>query len=384
MLAVAFTDPHLGIPMFHERMIDALNSFLTQIVGEIQPDVVICLGDVFNTKKPAANIIEYAAQWFSALAKYVKHVLIIPGNHDIDGYNDSTAVDYLDDIAASQNILVFKEPTEFMDLLFVPYRRSMDLSTRQLIRSHPQVFLHQGYDRAPLYGNRLYGEKPDAVTDSDLFGKDLALIGHIHTPLIVKDKNIYLLGAPYQTRYSDPMIERRFGCWTVEDPSDFQLLPFKDQFYLNRLNIDVQAGKSVVDSLVKRLPSPAPNNYYHVSVSVEGKVRSNQLAEIKAAVREVYRECLDECSVISILPKSERTFFNELKKASLMKESTAPQQMLETYIKGTSSAYYESNPELFKGIMDEFNSIVQTVNEAGCGMAGESGCEPGGEKCELV
>ena len=48
-----------------------------------------------------------------------------------------------------------------------------------------------------------------------------------------------------------------------------------------------------------------------------------------------------------------------------MKESTAPQQMLETYIKGTSSAYYESNPELFKGIMDEFNSIVQTVNEAG-------------------
>jgi hypothetical protein len=132
------------------------------------------------------------------------------------------------------------------------------------------------------------------------------------------------------------------------------------------------------------LPSPAPNNYYHVSVSVEGKVRSNQLAEIKAAVREVYRECLDECSVISILPKSERTFFNELKKASLMKESTAPQQMLETYIKGTSSAYYESNPELFRGIMDEFNSIVQTVNEAGCGMAGEPGCEPGGEKCELV
>lgn len=365
MLAVAFTDPHLGIPAFHERMVDAMNSFLTQIVMDIQPDVVMCLGDVFNTKKPAANVIEYATQWFSTLASYVDHVLIIPGNHDIDGYSDSTAVDYLDDIVSRKNILVFTEPTEYMDLLFVPYRRSIDPAIRHRIRSHPQVFLHQGYDKAPLYGTRLYGEKPDAVTQTDLQGKDLALLGHIHTPLIDKQHNIYLLGAPYQTRYSDPMIERRFGCWTVEDPSDFQLMLFKDQFYLSRLNVEVEAGKSLTDRLIKMLPSPSPNTYYNITVSVAGKVNGDQLTKLKASVKEVYRECLDECQVLSVLPKSERTFFNELKRASLMRESTAPQQMLDTYIRGTNSAYYTANPALFKGIMEEFDSIVQTINEAG-------------------
>ena len=256
MIAVAFTDPHLGIPTFHDRMVDALNSFLAQIVMDIHPDVVLCLGDVFNTKKPASNVIEYATQWFSTLARHVDHVLVIPGNHDIDGYNDSTAVDYLDDIVSSNNITVFTEPTDHMGMLFVPYRRNIEPSVKHKIRSHPQVFLHQGYDQAPLYGNRLYGNKPDAVTATDLQGKDLALIGHIHTPLAIPADNIYLHGSPYQIRYADPMVERRFACWTVEDPSDLQLIAFKDQFYLNRLHIEIEASnKGMEDELVRRLPS---------------------------------------------------------------------------------------------------------------------------------
>lgn len=365
MVAVAFTDPHFGIPAFHNRMLDAMNNFLGQIVVDIQPDVVICLGDVFNTKKPAANVIEYAAQWFSTLASYVNHVLIIPGNHDIDGYSDSTAVDYLDDIVSKKNIVVFTEPTEYMDLLFVPYRRSIDPATRQMIRSHPQVFLHQGYDKAPLYGNRLYGEKPDSVTSTDLRNKTLALIGHIHTPLIDKSNNIYLLGAPYQIRYSDPMVERCFGCWTVENPSDFQLIKFKDSFYLHRLQIEIESEKSMENTLLKMLPSPAPNTYYNVTVSVGGKVTADQTLQLRSSVQEVFGSYLDECHVVSVLPKSERTFFNDLKRAALLRESNVPQQMLETYIKGTNSAYYAANPDLLKGILEEFDSIVQTIAEVG-------------------
>ena len=364
MLAVAWTDTHLGITSLDLRMGDMLNSFAVQLIEEVHPDVAICLGDVFNTKKPSASIIEFATAWFSTLAQYIPHILIIPGNHDIDGITGSTAVDYLDDIAS--NIQIFYEPTQYMDMLFVPYKRVLDDKTRAMIKSHPQVFLHQGYAKAPLYGTRAYGDKPDAVGDDELYGKTLALLGHIHTPLYEPENNLYVLGSPYQTRYTEPVMQRGFACWTVENPADFQLIPFNTNFYLERLNLTVQPGKTMVNDLIKSLPSPEDNHYYQVMVTVEGKARQSQLDEMRKGIAQVYQGHLDGSSINTVLAASERTFYHQMKLASAIKEkNAAPTEMLSVYMQGMRQAYFKANPNLSKGVLDEFTDIVKTISEIG-------------------
>lgn len=363
MRAVAWTDTHLGINGLDYRMTTMLNSFIRQAVEQYHPDVAICLGDVFNSKKPAANIIEYAVQWFRAWAESVGTVIIIPGNHDIDAFSGSSAVDYLDDI--SSNIMVFSEPTEYMDMLFVPYHRNLTPDVRKMIARYPQVFLHQGYTKAPLYGSRLYGDKPDALSNKELASKDLALIGHIHTPLYLPDSRVYLLGAPYQIRYADALLERSFGVWTMENPSDFRLVPFAHNYYLQKIDLVVQAGNKAVDELVKMLPSRAENYYYQVNVAVEGGAMPKQITDMRRSIQELFGDSLDGSSVISIQSKSNRQFFTELKRASLLKEAKAPQEMLAIHMKNTNRAYYEANPELYQGVLDEFADIVKAVEEVG-------------------
>lgn len=364
MIAIAWTDTHLGIPSLDTRMGDMLNSFAIQLIEEVHPDVAICLGDVFHTKKPSADVVEFATAWFSTIASYIPNILIIPGNHDIDGITGSTAVDYLDDMAS--NIQIFYEPTQYMDMLFVPYRRVLTKEVREMISSYPQVFLHQGYSEAPLYGNRLYGEKPDSVTKEEMMGKTLGLIGHIHVPMYVKEHNTYILGSPYQTRYTEPALKRGFACWTVENPSDFQIIPFNTNFYLDKLSLTTQASKTFVDEVLKGLPSPEEGHYYHVNVTIEGKARPIQIEELRKGIAEVYKGCLDGNNIVTVLPERERTFYHQMKVASIMKEKdSAPTEMLSVYMDGTRKSYYEANPQLRSGIMDEFTDIVKTISEVG-------------------
>lgn len=362
-VAVAWTDTHLGTNSLDERMIWMLDGFLDQMLNDIHPDVAICLGDIFNSKKPTSLVIEYATLWFKKLSDNVEHVLLIPGNHDIDATTGSTSIDYLDDIAS--NIHIFYEPIDFMDMLFVPYYRYLDPDTRKKIASHPQVFLHQGISSATLYGSRLYGNRPDAVTPEELCNKDLALCGHIHTPMYWDQSNVYLLGAPYQTRYVDPMLERGFGCWTLEDPSDFQVIPFHRNFYLNKLNVVIEGGQNVMDNLLKALPSPAENTYYQVQLSVEGAIKHKQAEECRKCIQETYAGVLDGMSIVSVLPPEKRSFFQALKTASMLRADQAPQEMLSAYMEGTSSAYYKSNPVLREMILGEFGDIASTIAEAG-------------------
>lgn len=362
-VAVAWTDTHLGTNSLDERMVWMLDGFLDQLLEDIQPDVAICLGDVFNSKKPSSLVIEYATLWYKKLAENVEHVLMIPGNHDIDATTQSTAIDYLDDIAS--NIRIFYEPTSYMDMLFVPYCRYLDPDTRKKITQYPQVFLHQGISTAPLYGTRLYGMRPDAVTPDELASKDLALCGHIHTPMYWEASNVYLLGAPYQIRYVDPMLTRGFGCWTLENPRDFQIIPFHRNFYLSKLSVTIEGGDEVLKNLIQALPSPAENTYYQVQVSVEGAIKQQQANKCRSCIQKLYSGVLDGMSVISVLPPEKRSFFQALKAASMMKADQAPQEMLAAYMDGTSSAYYQSNPKLKDQIIGEFNDIAATLAEVG-------------------
>lgn len=363
MKAVAFTDLHLGVSAFNNRMQNMLSHFLGQLLNDIKPDVVICLGDVFHTKKPAADVVEFATQFFKRIADNVDNVMILPGNHDEDAMNNTTATDFLDDITT--NIEVLHEPVETMDFLFMPYFRVLTPNLRRIIKTHPQVFLHQGYSEAIIYGSTKYGIKPDSVTPEELAGKDLAVLGHIHVPSYSPKNNIYVLGSPYQIRYADSLQERGFACWDMENPKSFKIIPYKKNYYLQAINLTLPASKSVVDDLIKALPSPAPDYYYQVNLSVEGKLQSAVEEKIRACLNDIFKGVLDSVSVVAVVPQKDRKFYTDLKLASVMHDMKAPAEMLSLYMDRTQEAYYRANPQMKKAILDEFADIVTSLSEQG-------------------
>ena len=363
MRAAAITDLHLGTSAFNSRTAWMLNHFVDQVLEDIHPEVLICLGDVFHTKKPASDVVEFATQFFKRLADNIDQVLIIPGNHDKDDYSHTTATDFLDDITT--NIEVLYEPTETMDYLFLPYQRILTPDIRQRIRNCPQVFLHQGYSEALKYGNVKYGRIPDAVTMEEMEGKELALIGHVHTPYIDKAKNLYILGAPYQLRYSDPMLERCFAVWDMEDPTTFKLVPYKHNFYLQSINASLPVTDHMVDDVIKMLPSPAKNFYYQVNLSLEGSQKAGLETDVRRVISETYRDVLDSVSVLFVVPQKDRRFYSELRVAASLKESHAPAEMLAIYMDRAKGNFYKANPVMRETILKEFEDIMQATSEDG-------------------
>lgn len=361
--AVAFTDLHLGVATFHTRIKGMLSAFADQLITEVKPDFIICLGDVFHTKKPDSDTVEFATQLFKKLADSVENIMIIPGNHDRDAYNNTTATDYLDDITT--NIEVLHEPVESMDFLFMPYMRVLTPEMRKKIKLHPQVFLHQGYSEAIMYGTAKYGQRTDSVTDEELYHKDLALIGHVHIPYYNSAKNIYVLGSPYQLRYADPLQERGFACWEIGDLSTFQILPYIQNFYLQALNVSLPASKKTLDMLIKSLPSPAPEYYYQINLSIEGKLQPAEEEKIRSFLHDQYKGCLDGVSIVSVVPQKDRKFYTELKVASSLQELKAPPEMLSIYMEETQGSFYQANPDFKKAVLKEFTNIVSTVSEKG-------------------
>lgn len=363
MKAVAFTDLHLGVSAFNSRMQNMLSHFLGQLLNEVKPDVVICLGDVFHTKKPAADTVEFATQFFKKIADNVENVMILPGNHDTDAMNNTTATDFLDDITT--NIEVLHEPVETMDFLFMPYYRVLTPELRKMIRIHPQVFLHQGYSEAIIYGSTKYGVKPDSVTDSELENKDLAVFGHIHAPSYNPKKNLYVLGSPYQIRYADSLQERGFACWDMENPKSFKIVPYKKNYYLQTINIAVQASQSILEDVIKALPSPARDYYYQINLSIEGKLHPATSEKIRAYLNDAFKGVLDSVSIVSVVPQKDRKFYTGLKLASSMHELKAPSEMLSLYIDQTQETFYKTKPQMKKAIIDEFTDIVTALSEQG-------------------
>ncbi len=101
-------------------------------------------------------------------------------------------------------------------------------------------------------------------------------------------------------------------------------------------------------------------------VTVEGKARPNQLEAIRKSITEIYKGCLDGSGIMTVLEAKERTFFQQMKVASSVKEKdTAPTEMLSVYMQGMKQSYFKANPEIYTGVLDEFTDIVKSISEIG-------------------
>lgn len=356
------TDTHIGLGIREDLMYKTLNSYVEDM-RELKPDLIIHLGDVFHNKRPQSNAIEFATTFFTELSLAAKSLIVLAGGHDMDGRNDMTAIDFLDDL--SSNITVITEPTSLDSVLFLPYTRYIDKEVLDLISQHSLVFMHQGIVEAPLdTQGRIYGRLGDAVPLSALSQADLVVCGHIHTPWATG--KVLVPGSPYPTRRGANVDKRYYPVFTLEDVSDMELIEFRDTFWLKKLKVEYvfKNTRVVSKDIMKLMPAIEANTYYSIELSVEGTLTKAVYDEIKNSIQMLYKDALDDLSIISVLPRDQRDTMQHIKH-SLVKyqDNLTPVSLMEVWLNDTKrKAFFEANPALRDSILSEINDITSKVD----------------------
>jgi len=164
-------DPHLKISRF-ELSKDFL-SWVNKTVAEIKPDLVVNLGDTFDThsivRAEIASVFHKHVLEVSSITPYY-YVL---GNHDMFRPNDNT-YHALQPFMHIENFTVIDKIVNLNGITWVPYQAdhtNFPSKTLSLCVAH-QTFVGANF------GN---GYRPEDGVDSDAISADLIISGHIHT-----------------------------------------------------------------------------------------------------------------------------------------------------------------------------------------------------------
>jgi len=354
---VAITDTHIGKAWKTPRIEGVLNAFAEEM-EEVRPNVIAHMGDVFHNKRPSASAVEFATQWLLRLANTCDTLVLLPGGHDQDIPNNMTAIDFADDLAP--NIAIIYEPTDIDGLFMMPYQRRLTDEHLDMIARSEVCLLHQGVCEIPLdHGQRIYGNVADAVPIDTFKNVKLAGIGHMHTTWA--HRNIVVLGAPYQTQYNHPIIERCYLMFDLEKPADYVLVELPTTFYLQKIALNIAEGTEQ-SKLMKMLPQCDPNTYVDITIGVEGAINRSIVEGYRLACDRIYGDWIDSVTVISVLSSAERVMQRDILRAVTIadKDRKTPADWLDIWMAKQSNAYYESHPELKLCMHEELHSIIDS------------------------
>lgn len=194
-------DPHLKINRFD--LATAFLDWLNKLIAEQKPDLVVNLGDTFDT---------HAVLRSEVLNEFLKHVdvvlgLGIPyvyllGNHDMYKPNDPKYHAVLPFKGKIHNFHIIDSPTNLFNMTFVPYQHDVrNFPTKTL----PIVVAHQTFTGAD------YGPIREAagVDPSSIKGCDLVISGHIHKRQQIlpddagRNSTIIYVGSPFSQSAAD-------------------------------------------------------------------------------------------------------------------------------------------------------------------------------------
>jgi DNA repair exonuclease SbcCD nuclease subunit len=188
-------DPHLKINRF-----DLAKQFLTwlnQLIEEQKPDLVVNLGDTFDTHAVLRSEITsefMVGHVYKTLDLGIKYFYLL-GNHDMYKPNDAkyhAMLTYKDKIP---NLTVIDKTIELHGMTFVPYQPnaiSFPKKTLPICVAH-QTFI--GADYGPIRAE-------DGVDASSIEGCEIIISGHIHKKHTLGQQVLYV-GSPFSQNASD-------------------------------------------------------------------------------------------------------------------------------------------------------------------------------------
>lgn len=186
-------DPHLKINRF-----DLAITFLTwlnKLIEEQKPDLVVNLGDTFDTHAVVRSEIlnEFMKHVYGVIALGIPYVYLL-GNHDMYKPNDPKYHVMLPFKNKIKDLYIVDEIQNLFDMTFVPYQYDGSKFPRQTL---PIVVCHQtflGADYGPIRAT-------EGVDASSISGCELIISGHIHTKSVLGP--VLYVGSPFSQSASD-------------------------------------------------------------------------------------------------------------------------------------------------------------------------------------
>lgn len=351
--AIVSTDWHLNYPMWQESMTRLLLDFVDNQVAPKKPDMFIHLGDVFHNVKPSGDAIELATILFKKLSECCGEVFIIPGNHEMDRYQQITAVDFLDDLAG--NIHIVHEIVNQNGLLFVPYYRKVPKLVREAIKKAQYVFAHLGCEAAPMTDTKLYGKRPDSLSIDDIKDVLYAFLGHVHRPF--NEGGLYIVGSPYQLKFNDPFEGRGYVVIkNIEGIPKIKKYSYKEGFELKSIHLKMKQLSKV--KLKSILPVVENNTFYKFLITYETLKRPTSIRDSRNYLQSIFGNALVESHIVSTVSPRLRSVRETVKHVLSPKSDVAPEELLEQYLIYTGGGFFQKNPEIVQLAKDEFRSVI--------------------------
>lgn len=193
-------DPHLKINRFDLAL--QFLSWVNKVIVEVRPDVVVNLGDTFDTHAVLRSEVlgEFMNHVDHVLSMDIEYVYLL-GNHDMYKPNDAKYHALKPFKGRIPKFHVIDEITEMFGMTFVPYQHNPDTFPRQTL---PICVAHQtmlGADYGAIRAN-------DGVIPASIKGCELLISGHIHTkqrilPVAGQGPEVLYVGSPFSQSATD-------------------------------------------------------------------------------------------------------------------------------------------------------------------------------------
>ncbi len=283
---------------YRQNMIIETGKFLVKQIKELNPDIIVNLGDTFDNHTLTSYDVNTASEFFKCFEDVINipHYVLV-GNHDMlnSKYN---AVDLLDNI---NNIQVIKEPITLYDnLAFMPYVDKVNINN---MPEGTFLFSHLDIEGSTIRNNILLKEGISTKVLKEKY--KLVFNGHIHRAGILD--NVVNVGSITTHSFSDAN-DSVPQCYIFDtDTMDLNIIqshccPLFRKYNPDNMNVDVY-----LDELEDYLSNLDLNYLYIIQCVCP--------YELKESVRELLADTMNVvCSKLSI------KFSNEAQKVDKNKQ----------------------------------------------------------------
>lgn len=309
-------DPHLKINRF--ELATQFLSWVNKTIAEVKPDVVVNLGDTFDTHAIVRSevLCEFMNHVEHVLALDIPYVYLL-GNHDMYKPNDAKYHILKPFKNKINNFYVVDEIQELFGMTFVPYQHNPETFPRQTL---PVCVAHQtmlGADYGAIRAN-------DGVVPSSIKGCEILISGHIHSRQRVISGDA---GGPEVLYVGSPFSQSASDVDQVKGISMFDTSTYGEQFILaplpswRRLHV-VVSQSTTLDHVHQMVQNDVSGSKDHWVIELEGPK-----AELVGYLgSKEYREAIKDVDV------KVKTTFTDKEKRQVSIEAKSMDSIISDYV----------------------------------------------------
>lgn len=322
MRMIHISDLHIGKQLHGYRLLDDQAYILEQIIQkikEMEPDVVVIAGDVYDKPVPPAEAVALFNSFLTQLSDTVTSICVVAGNHD-----SGARIDYGCHILERNRIYIAgeapKNEREFLrkaviedehgtvDIWLLPFvkpsyvrhflgeeadtyenavrlllgREKIDTQKRNVLVAH-QFFVGASGEALTSDSELLQVGGLDQISYSVAADFDYAALGHLHRKQTIGEDHIVYSGSPLQYSVSEANDKKYFVCVDMGAKGDVKITPCE----LVPLR-KVRRMEGTIDELIAMADGCVCDDYVSLTLTDE-----NELFRPRQRLETVYSRILE-------------------------------------------------------------------------------------------